>query len=229
MHQNHRSYFRRGDVERRRERIRKWTLALGFVVALAALVTQHLEEASASAASFSIGRSAEARRLRDSLDAAKGELDVLRGELDRANRIIAYSSRYGIGADLAASIYDIALSEGIEPELGFRVVKVESRFNARAVSPVGAIGLLQVMPPTAKYFHAGITRQKLFDRETNLRIGFRYLRTLIREYDGDVRLALLVYNRGPQAVQAARSQGLDPGNGYDRVVTEGYSGRGVID
>ena len=64
---------------------------------------------------------------------------------------------------------------------------------------------------------------------TNLRIGFRYLRTLVREYKGNVQLALLVYNRGPVAVQASREQGLDPSNGYERIVMKGYKGRGVID
>ena len=47
--------------------------------------------------------------------------------------------------------------------------------------------------------------------------------------DRHVQLALLVYNRGPQAVQHSRAQGLDPSNGYERVVMKGYTGRGVID
>ena len=229
MYSRHGGYVHRGDRERRRERIRKWALSIGFAAAVAVLVTEHQEEANASGTSFSFGLAGQTRRLRDSLDATKGELDVMRAQLDRANRVIEYSTRYDIAADLARDIYDIALAEGIEPELGFRVVRVESQFNERALSPVGAVGLLQVMPHTAKYFHRGITREKLYDRQTNLRIGFRYLRTLIREYDGSVKLALLVYNRGPEAVNAARERGLDPGNGYDRVVTKGYTGTGVVD
>ena len=85
------------------------------------------------------------------------------------------------------------------------------------------------MLPTARYFQKGITREELYDRDTNLRIGFRYLRTLVREYKGNVQLALLVYNRGPAAVESSREQGLDPSNGYERLVTKGYKGRGVID
>ena len=229
MHSNDRSYVHRGIRERRRERIRRWTLSAGFVAAAAVLVAERQQEANASGTSFSLGRSADAQRLRDSLDAAKGELDLVRAELDRAKRVISYSSRFRIGADLAGAIYDIALAEGIEPELGFRVVKVESQFNERAVSPVGAVGLLQVMPHTAKYFSKSVTKETLFDRDTNLRIGFRYLRTLIREHRGDVNLALLVYNRGPEAVRSARARGLDPGNGYDRIVTNGYCGKGIVD
>ena len=139
------------------------------------------------------------------------------------------TSTFKIAADLATSIYDISLAEGIDPQLAFRLVRVESEFNERATSPVGAVGLTQLMLPTARYFQKGITRDQLYDRETNLRIGFRYLRSLVREYKGNVQLALLVYNRGPQAVQNSRDQGLDPSNGYERVVMKGYKGRGIID
>ena len=84
---------------------------------------------------------------------------------------------------------------------------------------------------TAKFGACGtVESAKLItDRDTNLRIGFRYLRTLVREYKGNVQLALLVYNRGPVAVESSREQGLDPSNGYERVVMKGYKGRGVID
>ena len=67
-------------------------------------------------------------------------------------------------------------------------------------------------------------REKLYKRETNLRIGFKYLRDLIDEHHGNVKLALLTYNRGAQAVQNELSLGLDPSNGYDRKVMRGYSG-----
>jgi len=113
--------------------------------------------------------------------------------------------------------------------LGFRLVRVESEFHDRATSPVGALGLAQVMPSTAKDFIPGITHEQLYDRKTNLQIGFRYLRGLIDQYHGDVKLALLVYNRGPVAVESMRSLGLNPTNGYDAVVTRGYHGKGTVD
>ena len=113
--------------------------------------------------------------------------------------------------------------------LAFRLVRVESEFNEKATSPVGAVGLTQLMPSTARYFQKGITKNQLYDRETNLRLGFRYLRTLINEYDGNLKLALLVYNRGPAAVERARAAGLDPANGYDRMVAGGYKGNGGVD
>ena len=85
------------------------------------------------------------------------------------------------------------------------------------------------MPATAKYFVKGITRDRLYDPQTNLRVGFRYLRGLVNEYDGDVKLALLVYNRGPVAVARSRAQGDSPSNGYDRILTRGYKGSGVVE
>ena len=168
-------------------------------------------------------------RLQAELDKTRGELDLANAQLARWNRIFTYSSQYRISADLAADIYDISQAEGIEPDLAFRLVRVESQFNERATSPVGAVGLTQLMPETAKWFEKGVTRPKLYDRQTNLRIGFRYLRTLIQEQKGNVKMALLVYNRGPVAVNAARANGVNPSNGYDRAVTQGYKGTGTVD
>jgi soluble lytic murein transglycosylase-like protein len=149
--------------------------------------------------------------------------------LTRWHRIYTYSTQYRIKPDLARRVYDAAITAGIEPELGFRLVRVESVFNPRAVSPVGAMGLTQLMLGTARYYEPNVTREQLLDPDVNLRIGFKYLRGLIREYKGDLRLALLVYNRGPAAVQTAISLGLDPANGYDNIVMRGYRGRGTLD
>jgi soluble lytic murein transglycosylase-like protein len=225
-------YVHRGDLERRQAKVRRWRMLLtsgsiGAVVLL--LGAQILQERAATASTFSFGLPGESRRLREELDAAKGELQLAQAQLDRANQILAYSSRYRVSADIATSIYDIALAEGLEPDLAFRLVRVESQFNGKATSPVGAVGLTQLMPSTAGYFQKGITKKQLYDRETNLRIGFRYLRTLINEQDGNLKLALLVYNRGPAAVNRARAAGLDPANGYDRMVAGGYRGSGVVD
>jgi soluble lytic murein transglycosylase-like protein len=130
---------------------------------------------------------------------------------------------------MASRVLDASMAEGIDPELAFRLVKLESDFNPRATSSVGAIGLTQMMLPTARFYERGITKEKLYDPTTNLRIGFRYLRGLIGEYHGDAKLALLVYNRGEVAVKNALQAGVDPSNGYDRILTKGYKGRGVVD
>lgn len=206
-------------------------LAAGLVTAAGALTwTRDPAEAKAEPVDevpfYLLG---QARELRLELDRTRGNLDLVSGQLHRANKIIYYSSEYGIGADLASSILEIAQAEGIEPEIAFRLVQLESGFNERATSPVGAIGLTQVMIGTARFFDRTITPARLYDRRTNLRIGFRYLRELIHEQNGDVRLALLVYNRGPVAVRNALAEGRNPTNGYDRIVMKDYKGSGVVD
>jgi soluble lytic murein transglycosylase-like protein len=150
--------------------------------------------------------------------APEGVIELQQLEIDRLKRIQEKSARFGIPADLAERIEDIALAEGIEPEVAFGLVRAESEFNRRAVSPVGAVGLTQLMPSTARYFKAGVSRTDLFDRDTNLRIGFRYLATLVKKYDGNLELALLAYNRGPDRVDTLLRQGADPNNGYVEMV-----------
>ena len=223
------TYVHRGDAHRRRTQLKRAALFVSFCGALGMAWDARTGPEEASAAPSFLATRAEFQKMRSELDATRGELDLAHMQLERWNRIYNFSTRYRISADLAASIYDIALAEGIEPELGFRLVRVESEFKERATSPVGAVGLTQVMPATAKYFVKNATREVLYDRDTNLRVGFRYLRTLIREYKGNVKIALLVYNRGPQAVETLQQLGVDPSNGYDRVVTKGYSGRGTVD
>ncbi len=150
--------------------------------------------------------------------ASEGALELQKLELERLRRIHQNSARFAIPADLAERIEDIALAEGIEPEVAFGLVRAESEFNRRAVSRVGAVGLTQLMPSTARYFQAGVSREQLFDRDTNLRIGFRYLATLLRQYDGDLELALLAYNRGPERVDQLLRAGQSPHNGYVEMV-----------
>ena len=230
------TYVHRGDAHRRRTRVRQVTLAVGFFGASAFLLgnrtpaTTNVEAApvKSAASSFRINLGSD-RALTARLDSMRGELDLAKAQLDRSAKIFEFSSRYKIGADLAANIVDVSSAEGIDPELAFRLVKLESDFNPRATSPVGAIGLTQVMPATARYYVKGITRDGLYDPTTNLRVGFRYLRGLVREYHGDVNLVLLVYNRGPVAVAKARAEGDNPSNGYDRIVTKGYRGKGTVE
>lgn len=153
--------------------------------------------------------------------ARAGELDLTRMELRRLTTVLDYSGRYGIPADLSAAIYDAARAEGIDPQIGYSLVWVESRFNPRAISHKGAVGLAQLMPATAFELDSSLSYADLFDRQTNLRLGFRYLRLMLAKYEGDLRLALLAYNRGPGTVDTVLRSGGDPGNGYARAVMRG--------
>ena len=154
------------------------------------------------------------------LDSVEGEVPAR--EFLRARALLDYAARFSLDPALTASIYDIALEEGLDPELGFRVVYAESRFDRKAKSSAGALGLAQVMPKTARIFHPGLIDEDLFDAEVNLRIGFRFLRQLLDGYQGDLSLALLAYNRGPTRLKELLEKGVDPRNGYATSVLEGY-------
>ncbi|MFQ5704515.1 MAG: lytic transglycosylase domain-containing protein [Gemmatimonadales bacterium] len=165
----------------------------------------------------------ELRRLQTSLDTTSGELLLARLSLKRAQALLKYSARYRVPADLAQLVYDVALREGIDPELGFRLVSVESGFMARARSRAKAYGLTQVQLATARFYDRDVTVEELYEPEHNLELGFRYLRDLIQTY-GDIHLALLAYNRGPSKVRKLMEEGRDPDNGYPTSLMEGYRG-----
>lgn len=145
---------------------------------------------------------------------ARSDVVLAEARRTRADRIDEYAARYRIDRELTTLIHDAALNQGLDPELAFRLVRVESSFRQRAVGPAGAVGYAQVQPRTARWLDPTVTREKLFETETNLRIGFRYLRLLLDRYDGDTRMALLAYNRGPGRVAALMALGEDPANGY---------------
>jgi soluble lytic murein transglycosylase-like protein len=157
----------------------------------------------------------------EALTARTGELQLARIELRRLQTVVDYSRRYHIPADLAASIHDIAISEGVDPRLAFSLVRVESGFSRGVVSSAGAVGLTQVMPTTAFELQPELQYPDLFERETNLRLGFRYLRKMLQQFNGDLHLALLAYNRGPGTVEEIRITGGDPSNGYSTAVIGG--------
>ena len=130
----------------------------------------------------------------------------------------------GLDRELAETIYDLALEEDIDPDVAFGLVRTESEFKNHATSHVGAIGLTQLMPSTARWLKPGVQARDLRDPKVNLSIGFRYLRELIDKYEGDERMALLAYNRGPGTVDRVLKRGGDPDNGYAEAV---FSGEGV--
>lgn len=86
---------------------------------------------------------------------------------------------------------------GLDSALVRAVITAESAFNPRAVSPKGAMGLMQLMPSTAK--ELGV--KDPFDPEENVEAGIRYLKALMENFHGDLSLALSAYNAGPEAVR----------------------------
>ncbi len=95
------------------------------------------------------------------------------------------------------AIRDASAKYGLPTELVAAVVKVESGFNPHAVSPAGAKGLMQLMPTTAQAFQV----TNCFNIEQNIDAGCRYLKQLLHQFDGKLKLALAAYNAGSGAVK----------------------------
>jgi len=101
------------------------------------------------------------------------------------------------GHPVEKSIQQAAAKYNLSPELIRSVIRAESNFQAEAVSPAGAKGLMQLMPETAK--ELGVTNP--FDIQQNIDGGARYLRQMLDRFGGDLKRALAAYNAGPGAVE----------------------------
>lgn len=97
----------------------------------------------------------------------------------------------------AREIDSAARSTNLDPALLHAIIHVESRHQAQALSPKGAMGLMQVMPDTGARFGVPRPDQSV---EANLKAGSLYLRTLMQQFDGRLDLALAAYNAGEGAV-----------------------------
>ncbi len=96
-------------------------------------------------------------------------------------------------------------ARGVDPYLVAAIIREESQYDWRAVSRVGAIGLMQVMPATANNVAQrlglpAVGRDDLFDQETNIRIGVHYVEQLLEQFSGNVAYTIASYNAGPMAV-----------------------------
>ena len=169
---------------------------------------------------------AQTRFLRQAIDPEHGRERAI-GEL---------AERYRITRTFARRIHAAAVREGIDPELAFRLIRVESVFDEDAIGGGGALGLTQLMYGTARDIDPTVrSRGEVLEPENNMRIGFTNLRNMIEMFDGDVRLGVIAYNRGEIAVQRALRRGRDPENGYgERVLGprahggRRYSGPGLV-
>jgi soluble lytic murein transglycosylase-like protein len=123
--------------------------------------------------------------------------------------------------DIDAAIAQAAARHNVDPNLVRAVVKVESNFNPNAVSRKGAMGLMQLMPSTARQLNV----KNPFDPEQNVDAGVRHLKQLLESYGGDISLTLAAYNAGAGAV--ARNAGVPhyaETQNYVRRITHLYNG-----
>jgi hypothetical protein len=132
-----------------------------------------------------------------------------------------FSGALSTPGDVDSAIEQAAARHNVDPNLVRAVVKVESNFNPNAVSRKGAMGLMQLMPSTAKQLNV----KNPFDPEQNVDAGVRHLKKLLESYGGDIKLTLAAYNAGAGAV--ARSSGVPhfaETQNYVRRITNLYYG-----
>jgi soluble lytic murein transglycosylase-like protein len=125
-----------------------------------------------------------------------------------AERDAARSARRQVLQELpyGKAIADRAERHGVDGLLIAAIVEAESAFKPDAVSPRGAVGLMQITPAVGQAYGTGT--QALKDPGTNIDVGIRYLRGLIEDYNGDLRLSLAAYDATPAAVD--RYGGIPP-------------------
>lgn len=106
--------------------------------------------------------------------------------------------------DIMQILLNLSTETSLDPNLLYAIIKVESNFDVCATSPKGAIGLMQILPSTAKLFEPGISIRELYNPVVNIRIGSFFFKALLDYYksvlkDTDIALfaSLLAYNAGP--------------------------------
>jgi len=129
--------------------------------------------------------------------------DVRTGKLVRTMVVTAQPAPANAAA-MSPTVEQIAAEHSLPPELIHSVIQVESNYNPFAISPKGALGMMQLIPATARRF--GVS--DAFNPADNIQGGARYLKYLLDLYHGDYPLALAAYNAGEDAV--ARYGGVPP-------------------
>jgi len=157
------------------------------------------------------------------VQAAKSAAAEVHQYLGNSSPVQNSASRSGFTPqEIDAAIDKAAARHNVDANLVRALVKVESNFNPNAVSRKGAMGLMQLMPQTARQLNL----RNPFDPEENVDAGVRHLKKLLESYGGDVRLSLAAYNAGAGAV--ARSAGIPrfaETRNYVQRITQLYGGK----
>lgn len=137
-----------------------------------------------------------AQKLQDGQQSVQG--GSFAGELAGAMKAAGVQGDVGLNipGDTNSMIAAAARKYNIDPRLAAAVAQTESGGNQEAVSPAGAIGVMQLMPETA----AGLGVNP-YDKQQNIEGGVKYLRQMMDTFGGDVQKAVAAYNAGPQAVR----------------------------
>lgn len=133
----------------------------------------------------------------------------------------------GFARQVVASAQKEAAQRSVPTEMVLALIIVESRGNPRAVSPVGALGLMQIMPATGRFIAHNLGENwtgagRLVEVDTNISFGAWYYRHLLDHYNGHEHAALAAYNWGPGKIQKRQEQGLPLPTIYPEKVYSEY-------
>jgi len=117
---------------------------------------------------------------------------------------VIQSIRHPLTPEIQSAIQQASQKHQVNQELITEIIRAESGFNPQAVSKSGAIGLMQLMPQTARQ----LGTQNPFDPTQNIDSGTRYLKTLLEQYENNLPMALAAYNAGPSVVE--KYKGIPP-------------------
>ncbi|MHB8877123.1 MAG: lytic transglycosylase domain-containing protein [Myxococcaceae bacterium] len=221
-----------------RGRLGPWLVAmLGVQVLLLAAMVGAGVFATSRLAELRAASDAHARAAEESaakLDGLAASSALMGQELSSLRQAVASKSREdvvflkalilkpgiepGLARRIAASVRRYSELYGRDPNLALAIIAVESDFNPKAISSVGAVGLMQVMPHWKKVL--GIT-DDLENPDVSIRSGLQIL-GFYQEMYRDMEMALTAYNRGPGPVDGALMRGTSPKNGYAAKVLETY-------
>jgi hypothetical protein len=185
----------------------------------------HLEYWSASEHRWKSVPPANGATMRAARSAAAEVDRYLRKPAADGSALSSVGGRVFTSLEVDAAIEQAAAEHNVDANLVRSVIKVESNFNPNAVSRKGAMGLMQLMPSTARQLN--VTNP--FDPEQNVDAGVRHLKKLLESYGGDVKLTLAAYNAGEGNV--ARSGGVphfaETQNYVKRITNLYYGGHGI--
>lgn len=130
--------------------------------------------------------------------------------------LVDHYSRLNVDRDKLA--WSIIKDHEVMTHVALSLIKIESNGNTFAASNKKAYGLTQLLLPTARDYDPEITRSKLFDQETNIRIFFMHFERLLEHYEGNLTMVLHGWNRGEGTVDKLLAKNIDPANGFSAAI-----------
>lgn len=186
----------------------RWLFGL---ISLALLIMGAVQVTSIIADDNSNQPNVEGELLRQ-VDSLESVVDSLDDEVSLRDEASSYADAYNTNNRISRAVVHYANKHDVPVAIAFSLVFSESRFDSMAVSSVGAVGLAQVRPSTARYLRDSISRDDLFNPDTNLDVGFMYLRRLI-DRKGSMYEALRSYVAGPSRTRHNQQIGHGYANG----------------